>query len=82
MIDKLSIKNWVYPDHVLVHLRLYLVRDVVVNGVPHVLREHVLEALLVEHVIVEDLNEDVQETLVLVRIETDLEDLVGAAPAT
>ena len=57
-------------------------RDVVVNGVPHVLREHVLEALLVEHVIVEDLNEDVQETLVLVRIETDLEDLVGAAPAT
>lgn len=76
MINKLAVEHGIYPDDVLVDLRLYLVRDVVVDGIAHVLGQHVLEALLIEHVVVENLHKHVQEALVLVRIETDLEDLV------
>ena len=79
MVDELAVEHGVHADDVLVDLGLDLVRHVVVNGVAHVLRQHVLETLLIEQVVVEDLHEHVQEALVLVRIETDLKDFVGAS---
>ena len=80
VIDKLAIQHRIDAHYVFVDLRLDLVRDVVIDGVSHVLGQYVLEALLIEGVIVEDLDQDIQETLILVRIEAYLEDFIGGAP--
>lgn len=53
-------------------------RDVVVNGVPHILWEHILESLLIEHIVVEDLYQHIEESFILVCVKTNLIDLVAS----
>ena len=76
VIDELPVEHGVHAHHVLVNLRLDLVRHVVVDRVAHVLRQHILETLLVEKVVVKHLHQHVQEPLVLVRVKTYFEDFV------
>lgn len=53
-------------------------RDVVVNGVPHVLWEHIFEALLIEHIIVEDLHQHIEKPFILICVKAHLIDLVAS----
>jgi hypothetical protein len=76
VIDELPVQHGIHAHHVLVNLRLDLVRHVVIDRVAHVLWQHILKTLLVEKVIVKYLHQHVQEPLVLVRVETYFEDFV------
>jgi hypothetical protein len=76
VVHKLPIQYGVNANYVLVDLWLNFVRYVVVNRVPHVFREHIFEAFLVEHVIIKYLHHHIQEAFELVSIETYLEYLV------
>lgn len=76
MINKDSIENGIYSDLIFVNLRINFVRNIIVNRVLHVLRQHTSKPLLIEGVIVEDLYKYVQHSLVLIRIEPKFENLV------
>lgn len=54
VIHKLPVQHRIDTDYILVNLRLDFVAHIVVDGITHVLGEHVLEAFLVEHVIIKD----------------------------
>ena len=71
-----TIQNRVYTNYILVYLWFYLVRNVVINGVSHVLWKDISKPFLVEHIVIEDFNYYIQQSLVFIGIETDFEDFV------
>ena len=73
MVDELAVEHGVDADHVLVDLGLDPVRDVVVDRVLHVLRQDVLEPLLVQLVVVKYLHQHIQEPLGFIRVEPYLQ---------
>ena len=55
VVDELTVQDRVDTHHVFVDLGLNLVRNVVIYGVTHILRQDILETFLIEEVIVENL---------------------------
>jgi len=82
VVNELPVQNWVHTDDVFINLWLNLVGHIVIDRVSHVFGQHVFETFLIEHVIIEDLNQNIQETFILIRIESDLKDLVAACVGT
>jgi hypothetical protein len=59
-VNKATIQFRVDSNHVLVNLWLYLVGYIVINRIAHVLREHILEALLIERIVIEHFYENIE----------------------
>ena len=77
MIYEDSIKNWMQSYWVLSYIWLDLMSEIVVDGVAHVIRsEEIFEAVLVNDFVLENFNKDVNTSLLLVCIESDLENTI------
>jgi hypothetical protein len=77
VIHELTVQDWVHTHDVFIDLWLDLVRHVVINGVSHVFGQDIFEAFLVEHVVIEDFNQDIQEAFIFICVETDFEYLIS-----
>lgn len=77
MVDENSVEDWVQSYWVLSYIWFDFVREIIVDGVSHVVRsEEIFETVLVDDFVLENFNEDVKTSLLLICVESDLKNTI------
>lgn len=77
MVDENSVEDWVQSYCVLSYIWFDFVSEIIVDGVSHVVgSEEIFETVLVDDFVLENFNEDVKTSLLLICVESDLKNTI------